>query len=159
MTDLTIGQQVRWCARKRGIKLADLARSCGVSHSYLDTMLRNERLRLRRVEQIAGVLGVTPSSLLRPPGTPATPATPGRAPARETIYSKVRALMALRAWTLTQLARRLGQSRQGLQRALSRGTVNLGHLRALGDALGVSPGALLDPITQEDVLAVGRANL
>lgn len=159
MTDKTIGEMVRWCARKQGKKMVDIARTCGVSHSYLDTMLRNEKLQLKNIERIAGVLGVTPASLIMPAGTPPVKATRAHVLPRETVYTKVRVLLAVRGWSLERLAERMDVSRQAIQKALASGKINLGHLRDLSEILDTTPQALLSQVTKEDWVLLGKASI
>jgi transcriptional regulator with XRE-family HTH domain len=64
---IRVGETVRALREARGLRVGDLARALGVSHSYISQIESGAKpLPARRVRDFADALGVRPGALVRP---------------------------------------------------------------------------------------------
>ena len=137
-------KNARAIANKRGITIAQIAQSMGVTPGCVGHWLSGRRTAsVEEAEQIAAALGVTLNDLLpQPPAEMADVVTPvERAPQTTASEFATRVKQARRASGLTQvqLSAAVGITRQSIA-FLESGRAEVSkHLFPLADALGVTP--------------------
>ena len=65
----------------------------------------------------------------------------------EALRARLQVECARKGWSLSELARQLGKTPQGLQDVLRRGNPKAETLAVIADALGISVAKLYQPVT------------